>query len=428
VTGSPVTGPAVTGPAVTGPAATESDATELRLLETDDDLDQAWLLSTLAFGGDLTQARTPPAPGRVTLGAFDDGRLLAKASLRSYAQWWGGRRVPMGGVAGVAVHPEARGRGLASRVVRGLLPLMAERGQVVSALFPTVPGLYRQLGWEVAGSLDETPVPTGALVSRPAAGATAAEARRAGAGAAGGMRVRAAGPGDVPALGQLYDAHGAATAGLLTRAGPSFPAGPGGLLGHEVVTLAESAAGEPLGYVAYDRGRGYSASARLRVRELVTGRPDAAAALLATLASWDPVVPQLLWRGPTDQLELLLGRSVGPPSERQPWMLRVTDAPAAVAARGFAPGIEVRTAFVLDDPDVPGNSGPWGLHVTEGRGALERLDDPTGLPVLAAGGLALLYAGAADTGLLLRSGLLDAPLPGADAAFAGPRPRLLDYF
>lgn len=401
--------------------------TELRLLAGDDDADQAWALSTLAFGGDPAAVRGRADAGRVTLGAFEAGRLLAKASLRAYRQWWGGQQVPMGGIAGVAVHPEARGRGLGSAVVRGLLPLLAERGEVVSALFPTVPGVYRSLGWETVGSLDETPVPTVAL-------------RAARRGEDAGVTVRRAGPADEAALRALYAAHGRNTAGLLTRSGPSFATGPAGVLDHDVVSLAEDGRGDPLGYVAYNRGRGYGPAAELRVRELVADHRPAAAALLATLGSWDSVAPQTRWRGPTDQLGLLLGTTLPPPDECRPWMLRIIDPPAAIAARGFPAGLELSADLVLagsrpaeardrgGEPAGTQHAGPWRLTVRGGRGVLEPLDDPTGLPVLSVGGLALLYAGAADTGLLRRTGLLDAAAPGLDAAFAGPRPRLLDYF
>ena len=48
-------------------------------------------------------------------------------------------------------------------------------------------------------------------------------------------------------------------------------------------------------------------------------------------------------------------------AERTPWMLRVLDAPAAIAARGF-PAATVATAVLqLDDPQLPANSGWWAL-------------------------------------------------------------------
>ncbi len=378
------------------------------------DRDQAWALGRLAFGGDPSQGPPDNLPADNGLGLLDEsGRLVGKARLRQYDQWWGGRRVPMGGVAGVAIHPDVRGIGAASRLVRALLPIMQEHGQAVSALFPTAVGLYRPLGWELVGSLDET------LVS-------ARELRAAGDPV--GVSVRSAGPEDVEAVHDLYTWYGQTSAGLLSRDGPEFSEGPDGMLRHDVVALAEGEDGSLLGYASYNRGRGYGRDSTLRVSEVVTRSGEAGAALVRSLGSWDSVVGQVSWRGPTDELSLILPGPVPAPSRVQPWMLRIVDASSAIALRGFAPAANVDAQFALVDPDVLGHDGAWRLVVADGRGLLERSDRTADLPLLHIRGLALLYAGAADTGLLQRAGLLDRPVPTLDAAFAGPRPRLLDYF
>lgn len=373
-----------------------------------------WDLGRLAFGGDPAADAPAMSPADASYGIEDGtGGLLATATVRSYEQWWGGRRVPMGGVAGVAVHPDGRGRGMAQRLLRSLLPDMLEAGQAVSVLFPTAVGLYRPLGWEVAGSLDHTLLPTALL---------------RGAGDPLGVHVRTAGEEDVSVVRDLYDWYGETSAGLLTRDGASFPRGAAPVLEHDVVAIAEDEDGTPLGYVCYDRGRGYGASAELTVWDFVARSGEAGSALLRSLGSWDSVVPTVCWRGPTDELALELDGRVPPPSRVQPWMLRIVDAEVAIGARGFAPAATVDASFALVDPDVPGHDGAWRLTVAEGRGQLERVRRGTELPLLHVRGLALLYAGSADTGLLLRTGLLDRPMPTLDAAFAGPRPRLLDYF
>ena len=381
----------------------------------EDDLQESWQLGRLAFG--VGPDATPPTWPRPfdALGIRDDrGRLVAKASLQDYTQWWGGRRVAMGGVAGVAVHPDARGRGLASLLVRELTGLMGARGQGLSALFPTVVGLYRALDWEVVGSLDETVLTTGDL--------------RAPAGATGGRQVRTAGPrvrtaehAEAPELHALYQAHAQEGAGLLTRDGPMFTDGPVGVLDGDVVSVVEGPGGALLGYVRYDRGRGYRGEAELFVWELLSVDPASSRALLATVAGWHPVAPRTRWRGSTDALGLLLAAAVPPTARRQPWMLRVVDPALAVTARGWAADCDVE--LVLD-------GRPWRWQVRDGDGTLDpgAAGSVTRGPTLHPRGLALLYAGAADTAAVRRAGLLDGPLPGLDAALAGPRPGLLDYF
>ena len=383
---------------------------ELRELGQEDH-EQAFALGRLAFGGDPQAPVPPPSPGRRNWGVFRDGRLLAKASVLSYAQWWGGRPVPMGGVAGVAVHPDTRGRGTGSRLVRALMTAMREDGQPVSALFPTGPAIYRPVGWEVVGTLDETRLPVTHLRTVPAPPE---------------LVVRSATEQDAPVLTELWDEAGRAGAGQLTRTGPCFPADEHPALEADVVSVAERD-GAVTGYVSYDRGLGYGADAALLVWEMVARDGPTARALLHSLGTWESVVSTVRWRGSVDDLVLLLGRRVPPPNESQPWMLRITDAPAAVAARGFPPGVAAEASFELIDPDVPEHEGAWRLVVRDGAGALERCDLTPGLPTLHVRGLALLYAGG-DAATLRRVGLLDGELPGIDLAFTGPAPRLLDYF
>jgi predicted acetyltransferase len=378
-----------------------------RLL-TDADSDSVWRLSQLVFGW-LGGEVPPTLQGQTVVGVDGPGGLIGSARLRSYEQWWGGRRVRMGGLAGVAVHPHARGQGAVRSMVAELLALMRDGQQPVSVLFPTAPGIYRPLGWEVVGSLDDTVVPTGAF-------------RRVAA--AGDVPIRTAGPADVPAVAGLYDAYARSTDGLLTRDGMEFPKGAVGVLEHDVVALAEQD-GRPAGYLTYARGSGYRAS-ELRAWELVAQTPQARAALLGSLGTWDAVSATVRWRGPTDELALALSGSLPPPASVQPWMLRIVDAPAAVAARGFRGG-DAEVSFALVDPQVPAHARGWRLVVRAGDGRLEPVED-TDLPQLHVRGLALLWSGAAGSEAVVRAGLLDRPLPALDRAFAGQPARILDYF
>ncbi|GAC1444119.1 MAG: hypothetical protein NVS3B26_11140 [Mycobacteriales bacterium] len=370
------------------------------------DLEAVWRLNELAFG---YKTDAPPTEATGLYGIDGpDGRLAAIAKIRSYRQVWGGRPVPMGGIAGVVVEPHARGRGLAVELMRGVLQVLRASGQPVSALFPTAVGIYRPTGWEVVGTLDDTRIPTRDL----------APARRGEA-----ATVRSAVLEDVEVIAETY--AGLGINGMLVRDGPEFPAGAAAVLEHDVVSVAESAAGV-LGYASYDRGSGYREGSELRIWECLGRSGPATAALLRSISSWSTVARTSLWRGPTEGLALHLSGPVPPPTQRQPWMLRIVDAPAAIAARGFPACADVDTAFVLDDPD--GAGGAWRLRVSAGSGSLECVDPDPALPVLTARGLALLYSGAADPAAVQRAGHLDRPAPGLAAVFAGYPPQILDYF
>ena len=373
-----------------------------------DDIPQLSSLHQLSFG---YRTDEPPVEVRGTYGIDGpDGRLLAVATIRDYHQMWGGRPVPMGGIAGVAVHPDGRGQGLAATLMRALLPVLRSSGQPISVLFPTGVGVYRPVGWEVVGTLDDTRIATKDLRAR----------------STDGVSIRSATEADLPAIRELY--VGLGLNGLLTREGPEFPRGAEAVLDHDVVSMAVDAEGRPVGYASYSRGTGYRDGSELRVWECIGHTRAGTAALLESLASWSTVASTVLWRGPTEELRRHVASHVPPPAHSQPWMLRVVDPVEAIAGRGFPPEVAAEVAFVLADSDLPEHSGAWRLVVSDGHGVLDRVTQKSDLPVLQGRGLALLYAGAADVAALLRTGLLDRPVLGLDAVFAGHRPVILDYF
>jgi GNAT superfamily N-acetyltransferase len=126
---------------------------------TTDDLDAAFDVRSRSFGrlsaskrGWWDTLQQKHISQRRSIGVFDGRRLLAHARVHSYQQFWGGRPMPMGGVGGVVVAPEARGRGVGTRLMTALARRSLELGDVVSALYPATVPLYRALGWEVAGA------------------------------------------------------------------------------------------------------------------------------------------------------------------------------------------------------------------------------------------------------------------------------------
>jgi predicted acetyltransferase len=120
-------------------------------------------------------------------------------------------------------------------------------------------------------------------------------------------------------------------------------------------------------------------------------------------------------------------------------MLRVVDAPAAIAARGFPAEVSVRVPVQIADGARPANSGRWQLTVAGGAGTLEPMEpdapadtvSPASTALtLGARGLAALYAGT-PVATLRQAGLAAGGTPAGDAAldaaFAAT-PYMLDGF
>ncbi|MGW5054889.1 GNAT family N-acetyltransferase [Actinokineospora sp. NPDC004072] len=357
------------------------------------DIDAVMRMRRLAFG-----SSGPVGEGWSALVAEDGAGIVGVARVWGYGQFFGGRVVPCGGVASVVVLPHVGGRGVAGELLRGLLGMMRVAGQPIAALFPSAPGVYRRYGWEHVGALESVRVPMGAVGRLRAT-----------------LPVRPAVEADLPAMRAAYLRAAACVDGMLDRAEPAFALAD--LLKPDFVHVVDGD-GDLRGYLAAERrGEG------LYVRDLVADDADTARSLLAGIAAWSSVVGEITLRLLDPAVELLIPRTAAP-VEVEPWMLRVVDLPAAIAARGWPAVAHARPFTVdleVDDPDAPWNSGRHRL-VWDGA-AVRHEHGGTGAVRLGARGLSAWYAGAASTATLRRAGLLaGGPAEGLDALVGGARP------
>lgn len=351
--------------------------------------------------------------------ACEDGRIVGKLAVWEMGQWFGGRRVPMGGVAGVAVEPFARGRGVASALLREALQAMRERGETISTLFPMNHRLYRRHGWEVAGAHPESRLDLGALQALPA------PRRRA--------TIRPAEPADLPALRRLHEEVWRDEPGSLWH-GPEFARRR--MLpyeGHQDVYVAERE-GRVVGFVTVARGdapddRGFYT---LTVRTYAAIDLDAELELFRLLSSYHPVAEvATVVLHQSAATPLYLGeRMLRPTGLGWCWMTRLVDARGAVAARGYREDVDVEVHLDVHDDSAPWNAGAYVLRVKDGHGSLE--PGGRGQVRVGIGPLAALYTGWANPRRLRRLGLLDgadeAELAALEGAFGGRTPWLQEFF
>jgi predicted acetyltransferase len=325
-------------------------------------------------------------------------------------QWWHGAAVPAGGVASVYVAPDERGRGVGARLSAALIELIAERGRPLSVLYPATAPVYRRAGYEHGGAQNWITFRGETL-------------RTLGGEAIANVKIRQAGPADAAeVVTVLRTVHASARdAGPLDR-------------GEEFVrwTIDDP---ELFAYLADDGFIAYHWSddlSDLVVERVIAGSAETARALWALVGSGSSTAEYVRARvSPHDPVLWLLRDRTDESLRRSSWMLRVVDAPAAIAARGFPAGVSAEVPMVVDDPLRPDNAGGWRLIVTEGRGRLERAAADRSGVRLTARGLAALYAGV-PPGTLIRAGLLDGAAGGADvaaleSAFAAT-PFMLDDF
>ena len=404
----------------------------IRPLTPDFDWDEYIDLTMRSFGP-MDEAMVQPriesvvAAGRC-LGAFDGDRLIGTALYHDMRQWWHGRAVRMAGVAGVKVAPEYRGRGAGRALMTALAELMTEHGYPLSALYPATMTIYRSLGWEIAGHRHEAVLPSRALsaMARPDAKAAAA--------------IRRPGPDDAAEVLEVIGrAHaGARDCGPITWDEATvrrWLTRPGRYADKDRYAYLA-----PDGFLGYGWRRGHE---EIFVERMVASSAGTTRALWAVAASNSSVAETVHAQvGPSDPLWWMLREQDANIAERESWMLRLLDAPAAIAARGF-PATDLAVPLQINDDLRPANSGRWELTVRAGAGRLSRhrTDPVSASPaasspggqaplVLDARGLAALYAGT-PVATLRRAGLAGGGSPDADAALDGAfaaTPFMLDGF
>lgn len=381
------------GTAVRDPASATPDrpsrvvAVQIRPLRTDDDMDAQVDLSEQAFGmvgaddrGILQRHLDHVIANGAAFGAFDDRRAVGGAMFFDTRQWWCGRAVPMAGVANVRVAPSERGRGIGRAIMATVLDEIAARGFPLSVLSPATMPIYRSFGWELAGARYTISVPSRSLrdLVRPDVTGGSAQAPR--------PVIRRVGPDDARAtidvVGQIHEA--ACDSGPITwdATGTAINLARPGYYSY----LCDD------GFLAY---RWHNGNDAMFVRGVQAASSDTLRGLWSIVASHGSIADSVQgWINPADPLWWLTQERDASIKGRRMWMLRVVDAPAAIAARGFPSAVSMRTTLTIIDQSRPVNSGTWTLTVASGKGELAAAPagDATVL-TLGARGLAALYAG-----------------------------------
>ncbi len=335
----------------------------------------------------------------------------------SMGQYFGGRSVPMIGIAGVAVSPEARGRGVATAMMEHALREIHAMGAPISTLYPATQPLYRRVGFEQAGSRFEHRVETSmirvrerSLASVPMGDSERAEARR------------------------LYAKWAVHCDGALDRPDyiwarvhqPMFQQADGYLLvgasGAEGYVVQAPMTPPPPGSGA-ERGD-------LFCTDVCALTPAAARAILTHLAEHDSRIAAATFHGPAwHPVTAIMDEQSYHVRLLDHWMVRIVDVPKALEARGYPPGLSLSLTLEVHDTLIPSNGGRFEISVEGGRARVKR--GGSGGIRLEIRDLAPLYAGFATPWALRLMGRLEGDedsLTKAAAMFAGAGSAMSDMF
>jgi predicted acetyltransferase len=327
-------------------------------------------------------------------------------------QWFGGRSVPIVGIAAVGIEAAARGTGAGDALMADTVRELHERRVPLSCLYPATTNFYRRAGYELAGSRYLIELPLGGLRVK-----------------AGDATLRPGTAEDFDAMAQAYSAMASGHAGLLDRGSYCWERvrQPRGETARH--WLVEEG-GEVTGYVSLTQKAAPTLGYELHLSDLVASTEGAVRGLLAFLSGQRSLSPKAVFSG-SDRHPLLLGLPEWSPTLTlgMHWMLRVTHVESALAARGYAPGVSGEVSFELVDPLIPDHAGPVRLSVRDGAATVERGgSSATRLDVR---GLAALYSGFLSPADVRRLGLADGSpedLATLGRLFAGPSPWMVDMF
>jgi predicted acetyltransferase len=317
------------------------------------------------------------------------------------------------GIAAVAVAPEARGRGLARRIMQEALVEIHEDGWPISCLYPSTQSLYRQVGYEQAGHRFMTRVPLAQIDVRDRQD-----------------RLVALDESHQPAVLACYEAFASSLDGWLDR----------GTFGWLAVRERRGERYSGFGIGSREHLDGYTFFTQ-RVRP-ETGRhdlvlsdvafrtPAAGRRLLGFLADFATIGDDLVFAGgPHHPLHWLLGQQRHTVTFKNYWMLRMVDVPRALAARGYPPGLRARVSLEVNDDLIGANHGRHVLTVEDGRGHVEAGGD--GSVRIGVRALAALWSGFVTPAQLRLVGAIEGTgdaTAALGAAFAGGTPAMSDMF
>lgn len=346
-----------------------------------------------------------------------DGTVAGGLACVPMGQFFGGRSVPMLGIAAVGVAPEHRSGGVARQLMDSIVRESAHTGFPISALYPATQTLYRRSGYEQAGSLNKFEIPTA------------------------GINVH---DRDLP-IELIIEEHEAEIAATYRerarRSNGNLDRGE--YIWRRIRKFRNTT--DARGYLARNPDTGACEAYMYLVK---VDSPDAAYDVRATdFVSLTGRGGRRLW-SLLSEFRSMAGKVIMLTSTCDPaimilpenpykihidchWMIRIADVPAALEARGYPTPIDESVHLeVFGDEAIDANNDRFVLHVKDGHGSVERGGEGTLRTHIR--GLAPMYASHRTATEMLGTDLVEcddvAALDSTNIVFSGPDSWMPDMF
>jgi len=339
-----------------------------------------------------------------------DNHILGGLGIYPMGQWFGGQRIPMHGIAGVGIAPEYRGAGAALALLTDTLKTLQQQGVPLGTLYASTSRLYRQVGFEQAGTYCQYQIPAQSLVIGDRS-----------------LPMTAIDPSDLAVLVPLYQQHAQLTNGHLDRHPAIWEQMLENSTPSSVYLVGDSS--QPQGYIIFTQ-QADSGCYNINILDWVWLTPAAGQRLWTFLADHRSLARFVRWySAPVDCSQLFLAEQTYQVQHMERWLLRIIDLPKALTLRGYPLALETELHLQVTDPQLPANSGNFVLQVSQGQGQVRtggRGDLKSNIQ-----GLSPLYTSLFTAQELQLLGALEGSpeaLAVATTVFSGPQPWLSDHF
>jgi predicted acetyltransferase len=326
---------------------------------------------------DSQEGRTAVSPLGERRGLFEGQDLLAVCKHHPFTVRIGTDRLPMGGVAALAVPPENRRRGHARQLVAASLAEYRDREFPLAALWPFDHAFYAQFGWATATRYVRLETTPGTL-------AFARDER-------GGSFVRL-GPDAHDRLDSVLAAHNAQFDVVIDRPEHWWRERVFDTWDGEPYVYGWERDGDLRAYVAHHIEES-DGSTRLRTVESAWVDQEARLAVLSVLADHDSQVDSVRMSEPdAGLLEVAPTPETIDATVHTGPMIRLVDVAGALRRRSYPEAASGTAVIGVDDPLLDRNDGRFRLDFDGGEARVTPVSTEPGL-TLGVGALSQLYVG-----------------------------------
>ena len=339
-------------------------------------------------------------------------KAIAGLAILPMGQWFGGKIVPMAGIAAVGVLPEARGKGAARELLNNTIKELHSLEIPISALYPATQVLYRQVGYEQGGSLCQWELPTASIQLKERH-----------------LPMHRVGLSDRSIFENLYNQQAQVNNGNLARNSAIWSRILEPRQEEEIYAYLIGSENAPRGYIIFIQNRDKKEKA-IEIRDWALLDVSAAKRLWTFLSDHRSEIVGINWRGSSvNPFTLLLPEQTAKIIRQTIWMLRIINVSLALSLRGYPLQLEAELHLDVSDNLIATNNGKFCLQVSQGRGEVSQ--GGKGDFKIDIRSLASLYTSFLSPRQLHSLGYLQTTpeaLAIATLIFAGDRPWMADFF